>query len=129
MEIQEISVLTIIVFLLLGSLFFLRVMLKDLKTKIELTKKGKLKNKRINRIIKRIDKYGKQKFYFIQGIVIFGLTISGIFISLNIVKDVFFNSKNISITEYLITFLVYFLIFSVYGIIYAKTAWNSYNNL
>jgi hypothetical protein len=127
MNIPELSIVIIVVLLLLVSFVFFRYSLLKLKSKIELTKKGALKNKQIDRLDRRMKKLGKFKFYCFYGIIIWGFFISIIINTLNFLDDKFIDKEEVVISDYFLSFTIHFLLFSIVGLFYARTVWKSWH--
>ena len=125
MNIQEILVLIAVLFLFLISFFILKYSLFNFKSKIELYKRGALKSKQIEKLIKRMDKLGKFKYYLFQGIIVWGLFISIIISIMDFLDDKFIDKEEVIISDYFVSFISQFILFSIIGLYFARNTWKS----
>ena len=125
MNIQEILVLIAVLFLFLISFFILKYSLFNFKSKIELYKRGALKSKQIEKLIKRMDKLGKFKYYLFQGIIVWGLFISIIISIMDFLDDKFIDKEEVIISDYFVSFISQFILFSIIGLYFKINTWKS----
>ena len=127
MKVPELSIIITVLLLLFFSFAFFRYSLIRLKSKIESYKKGAIKSKQINKLVRRMNALGKLRFYCYYGIFIWGFLLSMLTNLFLFVDDKFFDKEEVVISDYLVSFLVQFGFLTIYGLFYARTAWKSYH--
>ena len=126
MNVSELIIIIIAFLFVLIFSFYVRYSLIKLKRRIELTKKGVLRNKRIDRLIGKMNKLGKFRFYIFQGVIAWGLFVSIAISILHLLGDILIDKEEVFVLKYLASFLVYFVVFSFLGLLYARAAWKAY---
>ncbi len=126
MDASKLIIIIVVFLFVIVFSFYVRYSLIRLKSKIELTKKGVLRNKRIDRLISKMNKLGKFRFYIFQGIITWGLFVSIAISILHLLGDILIDKEEVNALKFLVSFLIYFVVFSFLGLLYARAVWKAY---